>query len=129
MKLRIMGNSLRLRLCRSELLQLMSGNKIEETIRFTPEPTAKLTYTLQSAAGVATATVCYSQQRITVVIDHDELLIWNEAGQVGIYASLDVGSGERLELIIEKDFACLDGSDEQNEDAFENPQARCALVK
>lgn len=129
MKLRIKGNSLRLRVSRSELDRLISGDRIEETIRFASEPDAKLTYVLESAAGIASTTVRYSQQRITVVIDHDQLLIWSEADKVGIHASVEVGSNERLELIVEKDFACLDGSDEQNEDAFANPHARCEPVK
>jgi hypothetical protein len=129
MKLRIMGNSLRLRVSRSELHRLMSRNRIEEAIRFAPEPEATLTYVLESAAGIPTAIAHYSRQRITVVINQDDLRTWNEAAQVGIYASLDIGSGERLELIVEKDFACLDRNDEQNEDAFANPHARCELVK
>jgi hypothetical protein len=129
MKLRIMGNSLRLRVSRSELHRLVSGNRIGETIRFAPEPEATLTYVLESAAGIPTAIARYSRQRITVVIDQDDLRTWNETTQVGIYASLDIGSGGRLELIVEKDFACLDENDEQNEDAFANPHARCELVK
>jgi hypothetical protein len=124
MKLRIKGNSLRLRVSRSELDRLMSGNRIEETIRFAPEPDARLTYVLESATSISSTTVRYSQQRIAVVLNHDELRIWNETGQVGIYASVYVGSGELLGLVVEKDFACLDGSDEENKDSFVNPHLR-----
>lgn len=123
MKLRLKGNSLRLRVSRSELDRLMAGGCIEETIRFAPEPEAKLTYALESAAGVSTAIVRYRRQRITVIVDQNELQSWNEPDQVGIYTSVPVGSGEMLELIVEKDFACLDGSDEENEDTFANPHA------
>lgn len=123
MKLRIKGNSLRLRVSRSELDLLMAGGCIEETIRFAPEPEAKLTYALDSAAGLLTPIVRYSQERIAIVVDQDELRFRNEPGQVGIYASVPVGSHESLEVIVEKDFACLDGSDEENEDTFANPYA------
>jgi hypothetical protein len=50
MKLRIKGNSLRLRVSRSELAHLQAGGRIEETIRFAEAPEAKLTYALESAA-------------------------------------------------------------------------------
>jgi hypothetical protein len=123
MKLRFKGNSLRLRVSRSELDRLMAGGCIEETTRFAPEPEAKLTYALESVAGVLTAIVCYSRERIAVVINERELRNWNEPGQVGIYASVPVGSHESLEVIVEKDFACLDGSDEDNQDTFANPHA------
>jgi hypothetical protein len=121
MKLRIKGNSLRLRVSRSEIERLMAGGYLEETIRFAPDPEAKLTYALESAADVSTATVRYRRQRIIVIVDRNKLQSWNEPDQVGIYTSVQVGSGEMLELIVEKDFACLDGSDEENEDTFANP--------
>lgn len=123
MKLRIKGNSLRLRLSRSELDRLMAGERIEETIRFAPEPEAKLTYALESASGASTARAYYSQQRVAVVISQSDLQAWSQTDQVGIYASMSVGSNEQLELSIEKDFACLDGSDEENKDTFANPQS------
>jgi len=50
MKLRIKGNSLRLRVSRSELAHLQAGGRIEETIRFAEAPEAKLTYASESAA-------------------------------------------------------------------------------
>jgi hypothetical protein len=84
---------------------------------------------LEFAADVLTAIVRYSQGRIAVMVDQRELRIWNEPSQVGIYASVSVGSHESLEVIVEKDFACLDGSDEENEDTFANPLSRCLLTK
>jgi hypothetical protein len=46
---------------------------------------------------------------------------WAEGERVGIYGSVAVGK-DKLALIVEKDFACLDGSDRDNLDAFPNPQ-------
>ena len=48
MKLRIKGNSLRLRVSRSEFTRFLSQSRIEETIHFGPGPEAKLTYGLES---------------------------------------------------------------------------------
>ncbi|MGA9060387.1 MAG: hypothetical protein WB341_01850 [Terracidiphilus sp.] len=123
MKLRMKGNSLRLRVSRSELDRLMAGAGLEETIRFGPDPEAFLTYALESDADVSTATVRYGQQRIAVVLGKHRLQTWNEPSQVGIYTSVPIGSEGLLELIVEKDFACLHSSAEENHDIFPNPHA------
>jgi hypothetical protein len=44
---------------------------------------------------------------------------WN---QVGIYATVDRGENGTLNLVVEKDFACLDLSDADNLDTFPNPE-------
>jgi hypothetical protein len=56
MKLRIKGNTLRLRVSRSKVPRLLSGDRLEETIHFTPEPVAKFTYALQPGLGLKPAT-------------------------------------------------------------------------
>jgi hypothetical protein len=48
-----------------------------------------------------------------------------DTNQVGIYSSVDLGPRGVLELIVEKDFACLDLSDANNADAFPNPGVEC----
>ena len=42
MKLRIKGNSLRLRISRSEVARLLEGDCLEETIHFAPEACCKV---------------------------------------------------------------------------------------
>ena len=121
MKLRIKGNSLRLRVSRSELTRFLSPSRIEETIHFGPGSEAKLTYALESAALNTDATVRYGPHELTVTISEEQARIWSEAREVGIYATVDVGAGGLLEVIIEKDFACIDRSDEDNTDTFVNP--------
>jgi hypothetical protein len=43
--------------------------------------------------------------------------------QVGIAEDISLGSLGSLALLIEKDFACLDRSEEDNQDTFPNPNA------
>jgi hypothetical protein len=123
MKLRIKGDSLRLRVSRSELARFLRGERIEETIHFSPEPEAKLTYSLENAAYDASTGVRYSAGHVTVLLSKDHVRTWSDSNQVGIYASVGIGSGNSLELVIEKDYACIDRSDEDNTDTFENPHA------
>jgi len=123
MKLRIKGDSLRLRVSRSELDRFLRGERIEDTIHFSSEPEAKLTYSLENAAHDASTGIRYSAGHVTVLLSKDHVGTWSGNDQVGIYTSVGIGSENSLQLVIEKDFACLDRSDEDNTDTFENPHA------
>ena len=41
---------------------------------------------------------------------------------MGVYERIDFGSEGFLDLLLEKDFACLDQTEEQNRDTFEHPR-------
>jgi hypothetical protein len=123
-KLRINGNSLRLRVSRSELARFQAGDRIEETIHFSAAPEATLTYALESALKPSPVTVRYGSREVTVILSQDRARIWGAESEVGVYATLDVGPAGSLEVVVEKDFACLDRSDEDNSDTFANPLAR-----
>jgi len=123
MKLRIKGNSLRLRVSRSEVASLLKRDRLEETIHFAPQPNAKLTYALEQTSSISAPTIRYTQNNVTVLIPADQANTWCVSDQVGIVESLSVGSFGSLDVLIEKDFACLDQSDEDNEDTFANPNA------
>jgi hypothetical protein len=122
-KLRIKGNSLRLRVSRSEFAQFLAGDRIEETIHFNQSTEARLTYALEPAPSVTRVGVRYVPHEITVLLPEVLMRDWSNESQVGVYASIDIGNAETLEVSIEKDFACLDGSDEENLDTFANPQS------
>jgi hypothetical protein len=123
MKLRIKGNSLRLRVSRSELARFQAGGRIEETIHFTAAPEATLTYALESALKPSPVTVRYGSREVTVILSKDRARIWGGQSEVGVYTTLDMGPAGSLEVVVEKDFACLDRSDEDNSDTFANPLA------
>ena len=123
MKLRIKGNSLRLRVSRSELARFQAGGRIEETIHFTAAADATLTYALESALKPSPVTVRYGSSEVTVILSKDRARIWSDESEVGVYTTLDIGAAGSLEVAVEKDFACLDRSDEDNRDTFANPVA------
>jgi len=123
MKLRMKGNSLRLRITRSELARLGAGEHVEESIRLGPSSESTLRYSLTSDASAKQVAVSYRARRIAVDVPVADLQAWCENDEVGIYAMLDRGEGESLEVAVEKDYACLDRSAEDNADAFTNPRA------
>jgi len=125
MKLRIKGNSLRLRVSKSDLATLLSSGRIEERIQFAAAPEASLVYALESTESTEEIQVFYQPQRVTVMLSSTAAQHWAATNEVGIYGSASVGE-QSLELIVEKDFACLDGVDPLDADAFPNPNAESA---
>lgn len=128
MKLRISGNSVRLRLLRSEMAALQAGTTLKEEVRLAPGPHGTLRYTLAAAQpqeGAQNVPVQMSFQggEIAVRLSDDRMNTWSKEDQVGVYERLDFGAEEPLQLVLEKDFACNDGGDVDNSDTFENPFA------
>ena len=123
MKLRIKGNSLRLRITRPELNRLIDEGRIEENISFAADDRSRLTYSLEHTAAASAPTVRYLPPSLEVRIPTAQAQKWALGEDVGISAAIDLGPRGSLDLLIEKDFACMHGNDEENRDAFPNPNA------
>jgi hypothetical protein len=121
MKLRIKGNALRLRISRSDLALLVETGRVDSSICFTDCPEDKWTYAIETSRDCNSTTLRYRPAEVLVIVPDEEVKTWAGSDQVGIYASYQLGQGQRLEIIVEKDFACLDLSDAENEDTFPNP--------
>jgi len=121
MKLRIKGNSLRLRVTPSEAKQLLREGAIREHVQLTANSKDRLTYAVISSLSGATITVTYQSGNITVSVPEIQLKNWVGSEDVGVYADVALGDDRALSVTIEKDFACLDRSDADNEDTFPNP--------
>jgi len=98
------------------------GDCLEETIHFGQQENAKLTYALQQDPSVSKPTVQYTQNRLAILVPSDQTSAWCATDQVGIAEEISLGSLGSLALLIEKDFACLDRSEEDNHDNFPNPK-------
>jgi uncharacterized protein DUF7009 len=122
MKLRIKGESLRLRVSRSDLERLMQESRIDETIHFGSLPNEKWTYALELGAKEGALSIRYAANEVAVILSNSEAKNWVDTDAVGVYGEVEGGAGS-LELIVEKDFACLDRQDGEDADAFPNPKA------
>jgi hypothetical protein len=122
MKLRIKGDSLRIRVGPSEVERLTGCGRIEETIHFAPG--VQLTYALELSEGTTSISVVGSPGEVVVLVPTRVAQAWAHGDEVGIYGAFANGSGS-LELAIEKDFACLDTSHAGNHDTYPNPKAAC----
>jgi len=121
MKLRIKGNSLRLRVSPSEMTLLLQTGRIEDAIHFGPGEGARLVYALEHRPALTAMDVRYEPNEITVVVSSQDAQNWAAGQDVGLYGA-SVSGQEPLELAVEKDFACLDKEDAQNADTFPNPK-------
>ena len=114
MKLRIRGNSIRLRLTKGEVERFANGEPVEETIDLTP---VKFVYEL-CVGEVESITASFDGGRMTVSVPELEAREWASTETVGMEA------GDRVRVLIEKDFACVKpraGEDES--DMFDHPTA------
>jgi hypothetical protein len=123
MKLRIKGNSIRLRLGQSEVQRMLDAGIVQESTTFDILGGQRLDYVLCTGPNLLAITASFDGGRIIVRMPDDLAREWAETDQVGV-ESMQVGSdGLGLKILIEKDFECIDGSpDESQEDAFPNPQ-------
>lgn len=125
MKLRIKGNSLRLRIAPSEMTHLMDAGRIEDAVQFGQDEDARLTYALEHSGEAKQIGVRYEPASVTIILPSQGTRAWAQGNEVGLYGSVQVRNG-RLEVAIEKDWACLDKSEAQNQDTFPNPNQGAA---
>ena len=118
MKLRLQGNSVRLRLTRSEVERLREAGLVEESVDFGAGEA--LTYRLHSTPEQGPVVAEYRHGALTVSVPTEAAHAWAISDEEGIYAQ----SGA-VTISIEKDFRCLTRSNEESEhDAFPHPGQR-----
>ena len=120
-KLRIQGNSLRLRISKSELAKFVETGHLQETVYFGPEPGSELTYSLARDGNRLGLDVEASAGQVKVVVPAEVARTWADSEQIGINGDVDLGARGKLSILVEKDFACIDRSAEENADTFPNP--------
>lgn len=126
MKIRLKGNSLRLRLLRGEVAQFAATGQVIETIRFGATSAEQLTYALTIAADAQDIAARFDGQAITVNVPAQAAQEWAASNTVGLYAKQPLDATQTLQILIEKDFVCLDRpTDEDNKDAYPHPTQQC----
>ena len=121
MKLRIKGDSLRLRLTQSEVQQLEESGAASDRVNFSPG--AGLSYGVRRDAAVQTLTAHYERDLIEVRIPDAMALEWCRSPLVTLEYTRSSAEGE-LRLLVEKDFTCLvPRAGEDESDQFPHPRA------
>lgn len=121
MKLRMQSNSIRLRLKRGEVEKLVKTGRVEEKITLGNRPDEMFHYVLETSPTVSTPQAILTKNGILVQVPTEMVTNWASGDEVEIDARQLAGDQDQLQILIEKDFACLNGPPEQNIDTFPNP--------
>jgi len=119
MKIRIKGNSVRLRLTKTEVDTFTKTGKFIETTQF---GTKKLTYALKTKPGISQIEADFVEDSITVYFPEDASKTWATSNRIGHSNKVDWNDGTKLSLLVEKDFTCLDNTIEDQSDNYPNPR-------
>lgn len=117
MKIRIKGNSIRLRLSQSEVKKMESASSISDVIQF---PKKKLTYTL-SKSDIDSVCAEFSGKQILIKAPVALINTWVGSDQVGFEANQNLKEGASLYILVEKDFKCSVDRNEDESDLFDPP--------
>ena len=122
MKLRIKGNSIRIRLTKSDIQRFEREGYIEAN---TPFVSSVFTYALQSRPDEYghELSADFKDCVMTLYMPEKMAKEWIHTEVVGFDTHMDVDNGEKLYLLLEKDFKCLDETVEDQSDNYENPLA------
>ena len=126
MKLRIKGNSIRLRLLRSEVERFAGTGRISEETHFGPQGSPVLRYTLITDPTVTEISTSFQNNEILVAVPENLVHEWTSGDKVGLERVQQANGNGGLSVLIEKDFVCLDRPDDPDrDDAFLNRNSVC----
>jgi hypothetical protein len=127
MKLRIRGDSIRLRLTRTDLATLIEKGTVGESMRMSPN--ANFEYRLTADRQLNVAHVTLSAGVLEVRLPRDQIGRWADSNDVGIETRQANGSESGLLVLVEKDFPCLTARPhEDDSDAFDRPNAPASTL-
>jgi hypothetical protein len=114
MKLRISGNSIRLRLRPSEVTQLEATGSVSDQVEFGAG--SVFTYSLSANAQASAPCAVFAGDRLEVTVPETVARKWAGSDEVSIE-----GRQEELSILVEKDFRCMH-KDAPDTDAYPNPE-------
>jgi hypothetical protein len=122
MKLRIKGNSIRIRLTKTEVSIISSTGYLQEETLFGNNG---FIYALQRVDEGDALTAALELNKIIMFVPAAVITDWPTNNIVGFEATIPLADNKSLYLLLEKDFVCLDESTEDQSDNFDNPDKIC----
>ncbi|NNE76398.1 MAG: hypothetical protein HKN31_04930 [Pricia sp.] len=119
MKIRIKGNSIRIRITKSEVSHFCNVGFVEEKTNFN---TAVFTYAISKEEGLESFVATFLENTITFKLPEKMVMNWDTNEKVGFQSEMTLHNGEKLSLLLEKDFTCLENREEDQSDNYPNPK-------
>ncbi|NNE66992.1 MAG: hypothetical protein HKN33_10550 [Pyrinomonadaceae bacterium] len=125
MKIRISGNSLRLRLSVSEVEEFERNGRVNDSVQFGLGTTPTLTYSLRRSEAIGNVNAEFYDNQILISIPAAEADEWARTDTIGITATQGLNGSGILRILIEKDFVCLNKRPHVDEtDLYPHPNAQ-----
>ena len=123
MKLRIRGNAIRLRLKRGEVESLAAGEKLVEETKF---PGSVFSYSLELSDN-EDMMASFEGGQIVITMPREIIPEWADTDLVSLYTEQKLSGDGLLEILVEKDFTCLEPGHHRNceddQDTYPHPSA------
>lgn len=113
---------MRLRLTQTDIRNLGLHGNVQEQTNF---GSSSLVYRLQSKDDISELSADFSANTITVFIPADFVHNLVNTERVGYDAHQTVSNQNKLFILVEKDFQCLDHTLEDQSDMYSNPNKTC----
>jgi len=120
MKIRIKGNSIRYRLTMSEVEAFGKTGVVSECTSFGKNT---FYYALKADPGIKALSASFDNNTITLMLPEAEARGWAASSEIGFRNTLNLDGGGQLSLLLEKDFTCMDETEEDQSDNYPNPRA------
>jgi hypothetical protein len=121
LKLRVLDNSIRLRLTRGEVTAIGDDSVVRGRVRFAGNNT--FVYMLESSSAIVRPEAYVSNNVLTVRVPQMDIRRWARSEEISIQSEQLLDDGDHLKILVEKDFHCLsprEGEDES--DMFPHPE-------
>jgi len=121
MKIRIHNNSLRYRLRQPDVELFKTEGTVTETISF---GNAALHFSLTKTPS-SEIQLTHSNNITTILVPARIAENWTDTEAVGFDAMLTLQDGVLMKILVEKDFKCIDGNEEDQVGTYPNPAEHC----
>jgi hypothetical protein len=124
MKIRLKGNSLRIRLSKPEVTALANNRELEDYTSFGAN---SLAYRVRTTPQGDALSAFFDHNTITLLVPASLLNGWADNEIVGFDAHMPLPGNEQLYLLLEKDFKCIDRTSEDESFNYDHPSKSCAV--
>lgn len=124
MKLRVKGNTIRLRLTQGEVDAFRDSGRVSERVDFTGQGSVAFEYRLERCSGSNRLDAEFTENTLTVKVPADLAGKWTSTNLIGFDNKESEEVLPALYILVEKDFQCLHKRPHEDEsDHFPNPMA------
>ena len=123
MKIRILENTIRLRLTKPEVEELRNDGQVIQQTEF-PGDSEVFRYSVHLSDTASEPIGRFTQGHIKIFLPESDAIDWIGSPEPGMENQEYTDRGDGLKILIEKDFQCLhQRKNEDESDAFPNPLA------